>query len=101
MKKLKSFICRVTSKENEKLLLKILTPQWLLIKGFERQRVRVKDQGKQVYGSTGGQDLTGGPWNLAIYGKGLQCQIFLDNGPFASEKVLAFKFRSRLSPLVP
>lgn len=47
------------------------------------------------------QILTGGPWNLAIYGKGLQCQIFLDNRTFASEKVLAFKFRSHLGPLVP
>ena len=38
----------------------------------------------------------GGPWNLSIYGKGLQHGIFLDNGLFTSERIqvisLSFDF---------
>lgn len=45
-----------------------------------------------------GQVLIGETWNLAIYGKGLQHQVFLDNGPSISNslglisKFLAFYF---------
>lgn len=46
-----------------------------------------------------GQDL-GGPWSLAIYGKGHQSAlIFLDSGPFASERGLVFKFQLCPCPL--
>lgn len=37
-----------------------------------------------------GQVLIGGPWNLSIYGKGFQHQIFLGNWLFASERVPVF-----------
>lgn len=41
-----------------------------------------------------GQILIADLWNLVIYGKGLQHQIFLDNRTFFSGKVLVFKFWS-------
>ena len=44
-----------------------------------------------------GQVLTGGPWSLAIYGKG---HIFPDNGPFSFERVPVFKFQLCPDPLV-
>ena len=48
-----------------------------------------------------GRFLIGGPWNLAIYGKGFQHQVFLDNLPFASERVPVFKFLLCPDSLVP
>lgn len=48
-----------------------------------------------------GQVFIGGPWSLAINGKGHQYRIFLDNGTFASESVLVFKFQLCPSPLAP
>lgn len=39
-----------------------------------------------------GQVLIGGPWILAIYGKGCQHRIFQKKGPSASEGVWVFKF---------
>lgn len=42
--------------------------------------------------------MIGGPWSLAIYGKGHQQWTFLDNGPFASGKVLEFKFKGQFHP---
>lgn len=52
-----------------------------------------------------GQVLVGEFWNLDVYdkkknGKGLQHQIFLDNEPFTSKRVLLFKFQPCLSPFV-
>ena len=47
-----------------------------------------------------GQVLIGEPWSLEICGKRNQHHIFLDNGHFASEKVLVFKFQFHLGRLV-
>lgn len=47
-----------------------------------------------------GHILIGGTWNLAIYGKGVSAQHFPDNGLFASERVLVFKFQLWSGPLV-
>lgn len=43
-----------------------------------------------------------GTWSFTVrYGKGLHSVlVFLDNGPFASERVLVLKFRSCLGPFV-
>lgn len=46
------------------------------------------------------QVVIGGPWNLAIYGKGCQHWIFLDNEPAASERVSVFRFWLCSSPFV-
>lgn len=46
------------------------------------------------------QVLITGSWNLAIYGKGHQHHIFLDNWPFASEKALVLQFQLCSGPWV-
>lgn len=45
---------------------------------------RLKGLGEHVCGGAAGQVLTGEFWNLAIYGKGLLHQTFLDHRHWAS-----------------
>lgn len=58
----------------------------------------VKKLGGTGIGSAGGTSFN---WNLTVYGKGLQHQIFLDNRPFTFERFPVFKFWLCPGLLVP